>query len=121
MVTCRKRTRRSAEGNALSASFNTNQEEPTTVFDSICVSPSFWKKGVIGWVLSSTKEGSSALGKVDALAGPANPMVAYVSATSSGNISNISGFTPEAFHVVLKALLYTPDGASSAMPCSLLP
>ena len=116
-----KRTRKSPAGKAFSASLSTNQDEPTTVFDSTCISPSFWKKGEIGWVLSSTKDGSSALGKPDALAGPSNPMVAYVSATSSGNISNISGFTPEAFHVVLKALLYTPDGASSAMPCSLLP
>ena len=110
----------SAAGKALSALFSTNQDEPTTVFDSTCVSPSFWKNGVIGWVLSSTKEGSSALGKADALAGPSNPMVAYVSATSSGNISNITGFTPEAFHVVLKALLYTPAGASNTMPSSLL-
>ena len=111
----------SAAGKAFSASFSTNQDEPTTVFDSTCVSPSFWKKGEIGWVLSSTREGSSALGKPDALEGPSNPMVAYVSATSSGNISSINGFTPEAFHVVLKALLYTPAGASNIMPSSLLP
>ena len=47
----------SAAGMALSALFSTNQDEPTTVFDSTCVSPSFWKNGVIGWVLSSTKKG----------------------------------------------------------------
>ena len=55
-------------------------------------------------------EGSAAPAMPEVDAGPANPMVAYVSSAKSGNTGKNAGLMPEAFHELLNALLNTPAG-----------
>ena len=113
MVTCITKTCKFSSGNPLAAVFNTYHEEPVSVLLNTPVEPGVRKNGVMGWVLSSTTEGSAAPAMPDVDAGPSNPMVAYVSSAKSGNTGKKAGLMPEAFHALLKALLNTPSGAST--------
>ena len=77
---------------------------------TISVAPSVKKYGVMGWLVSSTTLGSAAPGIPEEEAGPANPMVAYVSSAKSGKTGKKAGLIPDALHEELNALLNAPSG-----------
>jgi hypothetical protein len=74
VVICMTNTRPSASGKPLLAVFKTYHEAPVNVLLSKAVAPGVRKNGDIGWLASSTKDGSAAPGTLDA--GPSNPIVA---------------------------------------------
>ena len=113
-------TRMSASPRALSPA-TTYHEDPTTVLASKLVAPSCRKKGVMGWVASSTTSGSSALANSLSLAGPSSPMVAYVSSTMSGYSAMNAAPNPLADHDKFHSLLKTPAGALTVMGASSNP
>ena len=76
VVTCMMYTRPLASGKPLAAVFNTYHEAPVSVVLSRLVAPFVKKYGVMGWVASSTTDGSAAPAMPEVDAGPSKPMVA---------------------------------------------
>ena len=70
------RTCKLALGKPLAAVFKTYQEAPVRVVLSKLVALGVKKNGVMGWLASSTMDGSAAPAMPDVEAGPVNPMVA---------------------------------------------
>ena len=114
-------TRPSASGKPFAAVFNTYHEEPVSVVLTKFVAPGVKKYGVIGWLASSTMEGSAAPAIPEVDAGPVKPMVAYVSSARSGNTGKKAGLMPEAFQELLKGLLNAPAGVSKSKLAWSLP
>ena len=99
-----------ASGKPLAAVFKMYQEAPVKVVLSRFVAPGVRKYGVMGWLVSSTIEGSAAPAMPEVEAGPVKPIVAYVSSAKSGNTGKNAGLMPEAFQELLNALLNAPAG-----------
>ena len=80
-------------------------DAPVTVLLSKSVASLSRKNGRIGWFSSSTMLASAAEVRPDVEAGPASPMVPYVSEASSGKAPKNAGLIPEGFQLAFSELL----------------
>ena len=110
VVICRIRTRISASGFPLLAELSTKYVEPVKVLARSCWDPFVTKYGVMGCVLSSTREGFSAFTIPEAEAGTSSPNVAKVSSASSGKKEKNAGLIPDALQLELYIELKAPAG-----------